>query len=83
MFAILDDKGHLHQRIRINHTPGAIKDYLSQFPEGTPVALESVGNWYWIVSKEQLCRDRGIRLCSKDGSCSKDYELALGEVEGL
>jgi transposase len=51
MFAILDDEGHLHQRVRINHTPGAIKNYLSQFPEGTPVALESVGNWYWIVDE--------------------------------
>ena len=54
MFAVLDDEGQLHQQIRINHAPKAIKDYLSQFPEGTPVALETVGNWYWIVSEEQL-----------------------------
>jgi len=29
----------------------AIREYLSAFPEGTPVALESVGNWYWIVDE--------------------------------
>jgi transposase len=51
LFAVLDDDGHLHERIRINHAPGAIKNYLSQFPEGTTVALESVGNWYWIVDE--------------------------------
>ena len=51
LFAVLDDKGQLHQQIRINHAPSAIKDYLSQFPKGTPVALETVGNWYWIVDE--------------------------------
>jgi hypothetical protein len=44
MFAVLDDEGNLHERIRINNVPGTIKNYLSQFPEETPVALESVGN---------------------------------------
>jgi transposase len=51
LFAILDDEGHLHERIRVNHAPGVIKNYLSQFPEGTPVAIESVGNWYWIIDE--------------------------------
>jgi transposase len=35
----------------VEHTAGAIKKYLSKFPEGTPVALECVGNWYWIVDE--------------------------------
>jgi len=38
MFAVLDDEGQLIQQIRINHATSAIKDYLSQFPAGTPVA---------------------------------------------
>ena len=32
MFAVLDDEGQLHQQIRVNHAPKAIKGYLSQFP---------------------------------------------------
>ena len=44
LFAVLDDEGQLRQQIRVNHEHQAIKDYLSRFPEGTPVALESVGN---------------------------------------
>jgi transposase len=51
LFAVLDDEGQLHQQIRVNHAPSVIKDYLSQFPEGTPVAIETVGNWYWIVDE--------------------------------
>lgn len=50
-FAIRDAKGRLCQQKRIEHEPGAISEFLSQFPTGTPVALESVGNWYWIVDE--------------------------------
>jgi transposase len=51
IFAVLDHRGKLKEEQRVNHSPGAIREYLSAFPEGTPVALESVGNWYWIVDE--------------------------------
>ena len=51
LFAVLDDRGELRQKLRVNHEPGAVQAFLAQFPEGTPVALESVGNWYWIVDE--------------------------------
>jgi transposase len=51
LFAVLDERGELIQRIRVGHAPGEIRAFLSQFPEGTPVALETVGNWYWIVDE--------------------------------
>jgi transposase len=50
-FAILDHEGHFLQQVRVNHMPGAIRDFLEDYPLGTPVALESVGNWYWIVDE--------------------------------
>jgi len=46
LFAVLDDCGRPVERTRVNHEPGAIRAFLSRFPEGTPVALETVGNWY-------------------------------------
>jgi transposase len=51
LFAIRDPSGHIMDRVRINHYPGAIQSFLSKFPEGTSVALETVGNWYWIVDE--------------------------------
>ena len=51
LFAVMDEAGQLREKKRVNHVRGAIRDYLSQFPKGTPVALESVGNWYWIVDE--------------------------------
>lgn len=51
LFAVLDHRGRPVERTRVNHEPGAIRTYLSRLPEGTPVALETVGNWYWIVDE--------------------------------
>lgn len=51
VFAVLDDHGNLAQGTRVDHQPGAIRGFLETLPEGTPVALESVGNWYWIVDE--------------------------------
>ncbi len=50
-FAVRDESGRLCLQKRIEHDPGAIREFLSQYPSGTPVALESVGNWYWIVDE--------------------------------
>jgi transposase len=50
-FAVRDANGRLCLQRRIEHEPGAIREFLSQYPAGTPVALESVGNWYWIVDE--------------------------------
>jgi transposase len=51
LFAVLDHRGKPVERTRVDHEPGAIWAFLSRFPEGTPVALETVGNWYWIVDE--------------------------------
>jgi transposase len=50
-FAVLDDQGQFLEQVRINHEPGAIRIFLSRFPADTPVALETIGNWYWIVDE--------------------------------
>ena len=48
LFAVLDGNGKVLRRRRIDHEPGAIRAFLSPFPPGTPVALETVGNWYCL-----------------------------------
>jgi transposase len=50
-FAVLDHNGQLCQHKRVEHEAGAIRRFLERYPEGTPVALESIGNWYWIVDE--------------------------------
>src|SRR5882672_8266073 len=36
---------------RLEHAPGAVRDYLSGCEPGTAVAVETIGNWYWIVDE--------------------------------
>lgn len=36
---------------RIEHRRGAIRDFLLRFEPGSPVAVETSGNWYWIVNE--------------------------------
>ena len=50
-FEVLDHLGKTISKGRIQHDRGALKEFFSQFPAGTPVALETVGNWYWIADE--------------------------------
>jgi transposase len=36
---------------RLEHAPGAVRDYLSGCEAGTAVAVEATGNWYWITDE--------------------------------
>jgi hypothetical protein len=50
-FEVLDSLAKPIAKGRIQHARGAIREFCSQFPPGTPVALETVGNWYWIADE--------------------------------
>lgn len=50
-FAVYEGGSLRGKQVRVEHERGAIREFLSEFPEGTPVALESIGNWYWIVDE--------------------------------
>lgn len=59
-FAVLDREGRLLQQTRVDHHPGAIRAFLEGFPDDTPVALESVGNWYWIADEIEAAECRPL-----------------------
>jgi transposase len=51
LFGTVNMKTQARAHSRVDHAPGAIRAFLSKLPAGTPVALETVGNWYWIVDE--------------------------------
>jgi transposase len=70
---------------RIEHRPGAIREFLRPYSVGSPVAVETVGNWYWIVDEieaagmtAQLVHARKAKLML--GSVNKTDKL---DVRGL
>ena len=43
-FAVFEKKGKKIKQARVNHELGAIREFLAEYPKGTQVALESIGN---------------------------------------
>ena len=46
-----DERGRVVREGRIPHERGALMEFLSRHEPGSPVAVETVGNWYWIVDE--------------------------------
>ena len=43
--------GQLVREQRIAHERGALQEFLERCERGSPVAVETIGNWYWIVDE--------------------------------
>jgi transposase len=43
---------------RIGHRKGAISEFLSRWNKGSSVALETIGNWYWLVDEIEAAQMR-------------------------
>ena len=48
---VQDSKGRFLCEQRVDHRKGNIIDFLSRWTAGSAVAVETVGNWYWIVDE--------------------------------
>jgi len=51
--------GTLIRETRIPHERGAIQGFLTSYEPGSPVAVETMGGWYWIVDEIERA---GFRL---------------------
>src|SRR5207245_10508255 len=43
--------GHVVREQRIDHDRGALRQFLERCAPGSPVAVETIGHWYWIVDE--------------------------------
>jgi hypothetical protein len=43
--------GHCLAGRRIEHQRGSIREFLQPYSPGSPAAVETIGNWYWIVDE--------------------------------
>jgi transposase len=66
--------------IRLDHSRGCIKNFVHRWTPGSPVAVETVGNWYWVVDeveagggKPQLVNARLAKLMM--GNVNKSDKL--------
>jgi len=80
-----DEQGLILREGRVPHKRGAIRGALEGFTPGSPVAVETIGNWYWIVDEieqaglvPRLVHARKAKLMS--GQINKTDKL---DVRGL
>jgi transposase len=48
------------RQVRIDHGRGAIRAFLANCPPGHDVALEAIGNWYWIADEIEAAGHRPL-----------------------
>src|SRR5262245_64238315 len=44
----LGPDGQVVREERIEHERGSLRDFLERCERGSPAAVETIGNWYWI-----------------------------------
>lgn len=49
--SVESETGELVQQGRIFHERGSVGAFFDGCETGSPVAVETVGNWYWIVEE--------------------------------
>ena len=49
--SVIRPDGQRVREQRIAHERGALREFLERCDRGSPVAVETIGNWYWIVDE--------------------------------
>ena len=49
--SVVRPDGRLVREQRIMHERGSLREFLERCEQGSPVAVETIGNWYWIVDE--------------------------------
>ena len=67
--------GQLLREERIEHERGALQAFLARCERGSPVAVETVGNWYWIVDEIEAagCRPKLVH--------ARKAKLMMGQIK--
>lgn len=51
VFTGIDEKCNVHFTRRVEHNKSAFRSFLQTLPSNAPIAVESTGNWYWIIDE--------------------------------
>lgn len=49
--SVESEDGRQKRELRFAHAPGAVRHFLTGCEKGSPVAVETIGNYYWIVDE--------------------------------
>lgn len=49
VFVEMDEEGEVYGPTRVDHDSDQSQEHLDRLPDGTPVAIETSGRWYWMA----------------------------------
>lgn len=51
VFVSIDERGHFGPARRVEHEREGYRRFLNSLPPGSPIAVETTGNWYWMIDE--------------------------------
>lgn len=51
IFVAMNEAGRVGAPVRVEHARMMFRRFLESLPAGSPIAIESVGNWYWMIDE--------------------------------
>lgn len=51
VFRAIDESGRVTEPRRVEHDLDCFRAYLASLPQGSPIAVETTGNWYWVIDE--------------------------------
>jgi len=81
-------RGRLEQPVRVDHDTEVMRGYLGTLPPGSQIAVETVGNWYWLISMMEEAGHRpklahAAKAKKMMGQINKGDSLDAGGLAGL
>jgi transposase len=65
IFRTVDEKGNVGTAERVTHDKELYRKYLATLPPISPIAIESVGNWYWMIEAMEKAGHKPILVNPK------------------
>lgn len=65
VFRTVDEKGNVGTAERVTHDKELYRRYLATLPPLSPIAIESVGNWYWMIEAMEKAGHKPILVNPK------------------
>jgi len=75
VFVAIDETGNVKPAVRVNHDRELYRGFLRGLPAGSEIAVETIGNWYWIVDEMEEAGHRP-RLAH-----ARKAKLMMGEID--
>jgi len=74
IFTAISENGEIHDAKRVEHNKEKYRTFLSTLPQASRIAVESTGNWYWMI--DEMEKAGHIPLLTHAGKA----KLMMGQI---